>query len=275
MLLLGGLLQCVSLTRSFSYNLAIPQIRRQHLNEMTKQSAAVKLVRDQVCKSVTIPVKSRGFAFKCKPGEYGEHDKFLGVTNPSIRSIAKQHGHLAFADLQNLLASEYNEERFLALVILAEQYKKGDLKARNDVYNFYLDNMKYVNNWNLVDGSAYLIVGPHLQEEKSREVLTKFAASSELWVKRIAIVSTLHFIRQKDLTWTFKLATQLLNDEHDLMHKAVGWMLREAGKRDVAQLLAFLDEHAAAMPRTMLRYSLEKLSVAQKKHYMAMRSKAA
>jgi 3-methyladenine DNA glycosylase AlkD len=275
MLLLGALLHCVSLTRSFSYNLAIPQIRRQHSNDMTKQSAAVKLVRDQVRKSVTIPVKSRGFAFKCKPGEYGEHDKFLGVTNPSIRSIAKQHGHLAFADLQNLLASEYNEERFLALVILAEQYKKGDLKARNDVYNFYIDNMKYVNNWNLVDGSAYLIVGPHLQEEESREVLTKFAASNDLWVRRIAIVSTFHFIRQKDMTWKFMVGGQLHRDEHYLSHSGVGGLLREAAKRAVALGVAFLDEHAAVMPRTMLRYSLEKLSDTQKKHYMALRSKAA
>lgn len=242
--------------------------------KMTQHSNIVKDIHQEVCNSVTIPEKSRGYFSRGGPGEYGEYDKFLGVTNPTIRNIAKQHSDLSLADLESLLASEYNEERFLALVILTEQYKKGDSNIRDSVYNFYMKNTKHVNNWNLVDTSAHLIVGPHLMNS-NREILTTMANSNDLWERRIAMVATLHFIRHKDLAWTFKLARQLLHDEHDLIHKAVGWMLREAGKRELSPLLTFLDTHAAEMPRTMLRYSLEKLTTAQKKHYMGLRAQAA
>ena len=238
--------------------------------DMTKIKASVNKMQETVRKSVTIAESYRGYAFKTGPGEYAEHDRFLGVTNPTIRSIAKDHKERTLPELQVLLESEYNEERFLALVILTEQYKKADADKAETLYQFYLSNMKHVNNWNLVDTSAHLIVGAHLID-KNRDILTSLAQSDVLWERRIAMVSTWMFIRNKDYEWTFKLAEMLLQDEHDLMHKAVGWMLREAGKKDVAELLLFLDRFGAVMPRTMLRYSLEKLTPAQKKHYMALK----
>ena len=226
-------------------------------------------IQDSLRKSVTIPVKNRGFAFRKGPGEYAEHDKFMGVTNPAVRTLAKECKNLTFDEIQILMNSEFNEERFLALVILTERYKKADATLAEEIYQFYLANMANVNNWNLVDTSAYQIVGGHL-DNKDRGMLLTLAKSDVLWERRIAMVATFQFIRNNDLTWTFRLATLLLNDKHDLMHKAVGWMLREAGKKDVKQLTSFLDKHAAVMPRTMLRYSLEKLPVEQRKHYMQL-----
>lgn len=238
---------------------------------MTKLKAnPISKLQETVRKSVSIDEKFRGYFSKNGPGEYGEHDKFLGVTNPSIRAIAKVNKDKTTEELQTLLESEYNEERFLALVILAEQYKKADPAKAEALYQFYLSNMKHVNNWNLVDTSAHFIVGQHLLD-KNRDKLLELAQSNVLWERRIAMVSTWMFIRNNDLEWTFKLAERLLNDEHDLMHKAVGWMLREAGKKDVTQLLSFLDRFATVMPRTMLRYSLEKLTTAQKQHYMKLK----
>lgn len=239
---------------------------------MTKAKAngSVKKIQEIVRKSNTVAEKYRGFAFRTGPGDYAEHDKFLGVTNPTIRAIAKDHKLISLEEIQALLESEYNEERFLALVVLAEQYKKADTEQAEQLYRFYLSNMKYVNNWNLVDTSAHLIVGQHLLD-KNRDILVTLAQSGDLWERRIAMVSTWMFIRHGDFAWTYRLAEMLLLDEHDLMHKAVGWMLREAGKKDVNQLLAFLNLHAAIMPRTMLRYSLEKLPDVQRKHYMALK----
>lgn len=235
---------------------------------MTKLKSKIAEVQAEVRKSVTVPLKSRGYFFRTEPGEYAAHDKFLGVTNPDVRAIAKIHKDLSLAEIQLLLDSEYNEERFLGLVVLTEQYKKADIAQAEILYDFYLSNLARVNNWNLVDTSAHLIVGPHLLK-RDRSKLAELAQSEVLWERRVAVVSTLHFIRNKDFEWTLKLAEMLLNDEQDLMHKAVGWMLREMGKKDVSPLLAFLDKNAAVMPRTMLRYSLEKLTSAQKKHYMA------
>jgi 3-methyladenine DNA glycosylase AlkD len=240
---------------------------------MTKVSGAVKTARDSLQKSVTIPVKFRGYFSRSGPGDYGEHDKFMGVTNPSVRAIAKECKEMQFSDLRQLLESPFNEERFLALVVLTERYKKADEKGAEEIYQFYVSNMRHVNNWNLVDTSAHLIVGPHLIN-KNRDILTAWASSDVLWERRIAMVATWHFIRNKDLASTFQLAEQLMNDQHDLMHKAVGWMLREAGKKDVNALLSFLEKHAAVMPRTMLRYSLEKLTTAQRKYFMGMKGKA-
>ena len=190
----------------------------------------------------------------------------LGVTNPAIQAIPKENKDTTTKELQVLLESEYNEERFLALVILTEQYKKAGPIEAEALYQFYLANMKHINNWNLVNTSAHLIVG-----QQKRDILVELAQSNVLWERRIAMVSTWMFIRNNDLEWTFKLAELLLHDEHDFMHKAVGWMLREAGKKEVGPLLSFLDRFAMVMPRTMLRYSLEKLTAAQKKHYMKLK----
>lgn len=191
--------------------------------------------------------------FKTTPGHYAEHDRFLGIPVPSLRQIAKKHSALPLTDIQTLLASPYNEERLLALFILAHQYKKSP----EPTYQFYLKNLAHVNNWNLVDSSAHLIIGAHLYT-KDKSLLLTLANSKNLWEKRIAIIATLYFIKKDQLDWTFKIAEILLHDTHDLIHKAVGWMLREAGKRNEDELTLFLDIHHAQMPRTMLRYSIEK-----------------
>lgn len=205
--------------------------------------------------------------FKTGKGDYAEGDKFIGVTVPALRKIAKDFKDLSFSDLDLLLKSKINEERFFALIILVDQYTKASEQSKEDLYQFYLKNLKYVNNWNLVDYSAHLIVGAHLWE-KDRKVLLELASSEVLWERRVAMVATWYFIRQNDLKWTFKIALLLQNDTHDLMHKAVGWMLREAGKRDQMKLIKFLDRYASKMPRTMLRYAIEKFPEEQRKSYL-------
>lgn len=203
--------------------------------------------------------------FKTGKGEYAEHDQFLGVSVPILRRIAKEYLDLPLNELALLLASPMNEERLFALLILVHRYEKKDEKEM--IYQFYMKNRQYVNNWNLVDASAHFIVGAHLIHTDKAPLLS-LATSSILWERRIAIVATWYFIRQGQLEWTFHLSTLLLHDEHDLIHKAVGWMLREAGKRDVDQLRNFLSEHAPTMPRIMLRYAIEKLDAAERKKYL-------
>lgn len=205
--------------------------------------------------------------FKTDAGSYAAHDRFMGIRAPTLRKIAKQFSFLTLNDLETLLNSNINEERLLALIILTHKYKKDKLQNKEVIYQFYMKNLKHVNNWNLVDSSAHLIIGAHLWD-KDREPLIKLAKSKIMWERRIAMVSTWHFIRQNDLEWTFKIAEFLQNDHHDLIHKAVGWMLREAGKRDQNALINFLNQHASNMPRTMLRYSIEKFPEEQRKFYL-------
>jgi 3-methyladenine DNA glycosylase AlkD len=207
--------------------------------------------------------------FKTGPGEYAEHDRFLGVPVPVVRTIAKQYAHISLQEINSLLASRNNEERLLALFILNLQYKKANEQERHALYSFYMNNLKQVNNWNLVDSSAHEIVGAHLfQYNGDKNILISLAKSSNLWERRIAIIAPLYFIRKLDFSWTFTIAEILLTDKHDLIHKAVGWMLREVGQKDEAQLRAFLDKHAAKMPRTMLRYAIEKFSPQERAVYM-------
>lgn len=201
--------------------------------------------------------------FKMGSGDYAEHDRFRGITVPTLRKIAKKFFTVTLQDVQILLQSHYNEERFLALVILVHHYQQGDDSYKKKMYQFYMQNLTYVNNWNLVDSSAHLIVGAHLFE-RDCSLLVQLAQSHNIWERRIAIVATWYFIRNSELEWTFKIAKLLLNDSHDLIHKAAGWMLREAGKKDEVQLVTFLDQHMYAMPRTMLRYAIERLSNDQK-----------
>ncbi len=201
--------------------------------------------------------------FKTSPGDYAEHDHFMGITVPVLRKIAKRFMTINLEELGFLIQSQINEERLLTLIILAAQYKAGALAQKEEIYQFYRTNMRHINNWNLVDSSAHLIIGAHLFE-RDRDVLEELAASQNLWERRIAIVSTWYFIRKSDLEWTFKIAKLLLNDSHDLIHKAVGWMLREAGKKDEARLISFLCDNAHQMPKTMLRYAMERLSKEQK-----------
>ena len=220
--------------------------------------------------SATIAKDRQSYFFKTGAGNYAEHDQFIGVTVPKLRAIAKNFLDLSQVEIVQLLESPINEERFLGLIILLSQYQKTDNAHKNELYQFYMNNLKHVNNWNLVDASAHLIVGAHLFD-KNRDVLISLAQSDILWERRIAIVATWYFIRKNDLAWTFKIASLLLNDTHDLIHKSVGWMLREAGKKDEQQLITFLNAHAAHMPRTMLRYAIEKFPEQQRKAYLKTR----
>lgn len=205
--------------------------------------------------------------YKTGPGQYAEHDRFLGITVPDLRKIAKQFKELSHTDLKTFIRSPLNEERLLALFILTHQYQINNDSQRAACYQFYMKHLKHVNNWNLVDASAHLILGAHVFQG-DKNILLTLAKSDNLWERRIAIVSTWYFIRNNELSWTFKIAKLLLQDHQDLIHKAVGWMLREAGKRSVNHLIAFLDQYAEQMPRTMLRYAIEKFQETQRKQYL-------
>lgn len=209
--------------------------------------------------------------FKTKPGSYAAHDQFMNVGVPDLRKLAKQYRSLTRADLQQLLESPFNEERLIALFILVEQYQRADATEKNELYHFYLHNIKQVNNWNLVDSSAHLIMGAHLLHA-DKSILIDMAHSNVLWERRIAIVATWYFIRANELEWTTKIAQILLADKEDLIHKAVGWMLREAGKKDQAVLIVFLNQYAHRMPRTMLRYAIEKFSPTERAVYLAQKN---
>ena len=208
--------------------------------------------------------KNLAWFFKTGKGQYGEGDKFCGITVPVQRRIARRYKHLPLADLKKLLRSPIHEQRFTALEILVFQYEAGDAAARQRIFDFYLENAARINNWDLVDTSAPYIVGQHLLQ-RPRRILYRLAKSENLWKRRIAMVSTMAFIAQNDLEDTFAIAALLLSDKHDLIHKAVGWMLREAGKRSQPELLKFLKQNYGAMPRTALRYAVERLPDAQRK----------
>ena len=196
-------------------------------------------------------------------------DTFLGVTSPLLKGVAKEFRHLSFDDIKPLMHSDVHEERSLAHSILRLQFDKGDEKAQKAVYDFYLKNRAAIRQWNGVDDSAPYIVGAYLLE-RDRALLYKMVRAKSLWDRRIAIVSTWWFIRNNDLDDTFALSEMLLTDGEDLMHKATGWMLREAGKKDVARLKSFLKKHGAKMPRTMLRYAIEKFPESERKAYLKL-----
>ncbi len=209
--------------------------------------------------------------FKTGPGEYGQGDRFLGVVVPKIRKIVKRHRQTSIDNLLELLASPYHEERLTSLLIMVEQYTKGERSRKEEIFRLYLSNTFRINNWDLVDLTAPAIVGAHLFG-KNTSLLTKLARSKDLWERRIAILATHWFIRRGESGVTFRIAALLLRDPHDLIHKAVGWMLREAGKRcSLESECAFLDRHAAAMPRTMLRYAVERFPESLRQHYMNSR----
>lgn len=205
--------------------------------------------------------------FKTGPGEYGEGDIFLGVTVPDLRRLAKKYKDLSIDDSLTLLRSQYHEERLLSLFILIHKFEKGTETEKNQLYKLYLDNTAHINNWDLVDASAYKICGPYLYK-KNRKVLYQLVKSDDLWERRISIMTTYYFIKNHDYDDTLALAEILLQDDHDLIHKAVGWMLRELGKRDIDLECAFLDKHTAQMPRTMLRYAIEKFPEKMRKEYL-------
>jgi len=209
--------------------------------------------------------------FKTGKGQYGEGDKFLGITVPEQRKIAKKYyKEVSFEDLQKMLESKIHEYRLTALLILVYKYDKTkDKKLKKEIYNFYIKNLQYINNWDLVDVTTPNIVGDYLlNNPKEKKILYKLVKSKNLWERRVAILATFRFIKEKQFEDTLTISKILLNDKHDLIHKAVGWMLREMGKRDIKLLIKFLDKYAATMPRTMLRYAFEKFGEETRKYYL-------
>lgn len=212
--------------------------------------------------------------FKTGKGEYGEGDCFIGLTVPQVRKLARQFKNLDFTETEKLLQSKIHEARLLALIIMVEQFKRA--RKQNDeflcksIFEFYIQHFKYINNWDLVDTSCPDIVGGYLLQrpKADRKMLTQWATSNDLWQRRIAIIATSAFINQQQFEDTLKLAKQLIKDEHDLIHKAMGWMLREVGKQDRPVLDNFLDKHYQQMPRTMLRYAIEKFSYEERMFYL-------
>ncbi len=205
--------------------------------------------------------------FKTGPGEYGSGDRFIGVVVPKVRQVAKVFESLPLTIVKKLLRSPIHEERQLALFILVLKFQKADEKERSTLFKFYVEHLRFVNNWDLVDGSAPYIVGPYLHKKK-RTLLFDLARSNNLWRRRIAILATLYFIKQGDFQDTLKLAKILLTDKEDLIHKAVGWMLREVGKKDLAVEEDFLQKHCRKMPRTMLRYAIERFPEGKRSRYL-------
>lgn len=205
--------------------------------------------------------------FKTGPGQYGEGDHFRGIKVPVTRKAAAGYRALGFPEVKRLLASKYHEDRLAALVILAHQFQRGDEALRGKIFRLYIGGAKWINNWDLVDVSAPYILGGWL-EDKDRTPLYALAESRNLWERRMAMLATQHFTRKGDFGDALRIATLLLEDREDLIHKAVGWMLREVGNRDRRKEEAFLKPHYLSMPRTMLRYAIEKFPEARRKAYL-------
>jgi 3-methyladenine DNA glycosylase AlkD len=234
-------------------------------------------------KSFADPVRAKHSLrfFKTGKGQYGEGDKFYGLTVPQSRTLVRKYKNLKVSEIRKLLKSEYHEERIIGLLILVSQFQKGDIIKKEEIFNFYSKNTKYINNWDLVDVTAPKIVGRFLLDNPKYNVnlggkvfigtdFLKYLAKSEnLWERRIAIISTFEFIYQGRSKEALEIAEILINDKHDLIHKAVGWMLREVGKRcSLEEETKFLDKHLNAMPRTMLRYAIERFDNKKKIYYM-------
>jgi 3-methyladenine DNA glycosylase AlkD len=205
--------------------------------------------------------------FKTAPGEYGEGDVFVGLRVPEIRKLAQEYGALPLSETIRLLHSPVHEARLLALIILVRAYTQGDAPLRKQIYHLYIQNTRFINNWDLVDASAEHIIGAHLRY-CSRSPLRVLAASKMLWERRISIMATFHYIKRGEFDETLHIAQRLLRDPEDLIHKAVGWMLREIGKRDHLVEGNFLNAHYKSMPRTMLRYAIEKFPEKLRQQYL-------
>jgi 3-methyladenine DNA glycosylase AlkD len=231
-------------------------------------------VRDRLLAAAN-PAKAALLArfFKTGVGQYGEGDKFLGIIVPVQRTLAKEFRDIELTEIQRLLAEPYHEMRLTALLILDYKYEKADADLQKKIFDFYIKNIRYINNWDLVDVTCRDIVGGYIfahQQEMPR--LRMMARSKNIWERRIGIVATAYFIARGQFQETLAISEILMRDEHDLIHKAVGWMLREVGKKDLDTLKSFLDKHAHEMPRTMLRYSLEKMKPPHKDRYMKAKS---
>ncbi len=246
--------------------------------------ARIKFVNDsqsgQIVRALEVENELRHFAssskakilmrfFKTQKGEYGYGDRFLGVMVPQVRALAKKYNELSLEECEVLLGSPYNEARLLALCILVFQFKNGGPQDRQKIFNLYKQNLDRINNWNLVDSSAHEIVGGFLFDQ-SRSWLDNLLKSSNLWHRRVAILACLYFIRENQFEDIVRLCAKSHRDPEDLMHKACGWMLREVGKRDENVLIDYLEKNVAQMPRTMLRYSIERLPEKTRKRFMAI-----
>jgi 3-methyladenine DNA glycosylase AlkD len=232
---------------------------------MTAQKARSHLRRIASKKTAA---RSKTF-FKTQPGQYAAEDIFIGIKVPPLREASQLFADLPLNEIDKLLQSPIHEERYLALMILTDQYARADARDRQKIYRHYLKRREFVNQWDLVDASAGGIVGRHLLDRDKSE-LYRLIQSPRWWERRIAVVATNYFITRNKFDVTLDLAEKLLTDEHDLMHKAVGWMLREVGKRDVKSLQKFLRRHGSRMPRTMLRYAIERFPPSHRKAYLAM-----
>lgn len=221
--------------------------------------------------SLADPVRAAGALrfFKTGPGEYGDGDRFLGVPVPLVRSLVRDSDGLSERDVLSLLHSEWHDERLLALLVLVRRFERR-ADERERIAKLYVANTRWINNWDLVDTSAPQIIGGWLLG-RDRALLGKLAASTDLWEQRIAVLATFAFIRAGEFGDTLGLCERFLTHRHDLMHKACGWMLREVGKRDIFALRTFLDNHATRMPRTMLRYAIEKLAPGERQDYLGRR----
>lgn len=231
---------------------------------MTAKDAQKKL---QSLASPEIAKASTRF-FKTAPGQYGAGDIFIGIRIPTLRTVVREFRELALKEVEILLRSPIHEERMLGLLVLVQAVIKADDDKRKQTFDCYVKNLQHVNNWDLVDSSAPAIVGGYLID-KSRKPLVDWARSKNLWERRVAIVATQHFIRNDDFDDTLRISKILLADKEDLIHKASGWMLREVGKRHKPSLELFLNEHASVMPRTMLRYAIERFSPARRQAYLS------
>ena len=209
----------------------------------------------------------QGF-FKCGKGQYAEGDRMLGIRVPIIRDVVKRCPHLPLSEIQILLHNEWHEVRLAGLLFLVKQFKPAKEAERKEIFEFYLKNARCANNWDLVDVTCRDVVGLYLLDKTDRNALYRLAASDNLWEQRIAIVSTWTFIKHNQYSDTLKLSKILINHKHDLMHKAIGWMLREVGKKDKDVLVEFLEEYKNVLPRTALRYSIEKFSPEERQYFM-------
>lgn len=235
---------------------------------MTDSAAAITKALKSLANE-EIAAGSRRF-FKTGAGQYGEGDEFLGIRVPEQRRVAKAYERAPLSEVEKLLHSPYHEVRLVALLILVRQFERGTDDHRQAVFDLYLSNTHRINNWDLVDLSAPNIVGAHLGPGEHR-LLTRLAQSDSLWERRIAVLATLWFIRRGYHSETLRLATILMRDPADLIHKAVGWMLREVGKKDVSVLERFLEEYGDRLPRTALRYAIERLPESKRREYLALR----
>ena len=241
---------------------------------MSTRTLTAAAVRRALRKQAS-PARARSalWFFKSGPGEYGEGDRFIGVTVPAQRAVARRFRDLPLRESEKLLMSPIHEERLTALFILVGQFTRGDERTRGQIFKLYLRRLRCINNWDLVDSSAAPIVGAWL-EDKPRGLLDRLARSKHLWSRRVAMIATLHYIHRGDHRDAIRIAAILVNDTHDLIHKAVGWMLREVDKRaSPAALTTFLNRHAATMPRTMLRYAIERLPATERKLWMGKATK--